>query len=455
MRRATSILVLLWAAGCSDDSTVTPPPLDSGPKPEAKVGDGKAGDVPIKPGDGAADGALLFDCTGKPDGTDCSGGAKSLICLKGSCVASSCGDSYVDASAGEDCDDGNADPDDGCSSCKFGCKAAADCDDKNSCNGTEDCDTTAHKCKAGTPAADGTACGTGGVCNGGVCSTAGCGNGTKEGTEECDDGNKVDGDGCDNTCKFSCKADSDCDDKNKCTGTETCKKETGKQYCQPGTKLDCNDNKSCTSDLCMPSLGCLHVPIDADKDGKSCEDDCNDNDPSIFKGAPDCADGKDNDCDPKTPDGAAPGKCWPDKDGDSYGTASGMINNCVCPKGYTSRDPAGAGQADCWDYLSSVNPGQTAWFATAYCKGIGYPKCLGTTSFDYDCDGKEEQRWIGLASPACVKVYGGPGAFACIGAGWSTNIPACGFEAKYTECNKDSTGKYCLKSEILRKQECH
>lgn len=87
-------------------------------------------------------------------------------CSAGSCVKAGCGNSIVEA--GEDCDDGNKDDADGCKSdCSFPCKADADCVDADACNGAETCDTTTHKCKAGTAVAcgKGLSCAADGTCD--------------------------------------------------------------------------------------------------------------------------------------------------------------------------------------------------------------------------------------------------------------------------------------------------
>ena len=138
-------------------------------------------------------------------------------------------------------------PNSGCEAvtCKFSCANAAACDDGNACNGVETCDPvtatnggTGHKCNAGTPEANGTACGTGKVCVSQICQSSSCGDGVidprppgnencdppgsvvggktcdskchlidcgdgrREDTEQCDDGNVINLDGCDSKCKF-------------------------------------------------------------------------------------------------------------------------------------------------------------------------------------------------------------------------------------------------------------
>jgi hypothetical protein len=82
-----------------------------------------------------------------------------------------------------------------------------------------------------------------------------------------------------------------------------------KLRCMP-TPVDCTDPDPCTADRCEPTTGmCFHErPLDADGDGHlgqapldvppSCGGaDCDDADPSVFPGAAETCDGRDNDCD--------------------------------------------------------------------------------------------------------------------------------------------------------------
>lgn len=109
-------------------------------------------------------------------------------------------------------------------------------------------------------------------------------------------------------------------------------------------------------------------PVDADNDGYNTKNDCNDNDPLIYPGAPEiCGDGIDQNCDGVPDDGCGGGPVCTDNDGDGYGFPADA--SCSYP------------EEDCNDALASVNPG-----ATENC-GNG---------IDDDCDGL-----IDAADPNC------------------------------------------------------
>ena len=101
-----------------------------------------------------------------------------------------CGDGFLDA--GEECDDGNTVPGDGCSgtctleTCGDGVvNGSEECDDMNGVNG-DGCDNN--------------------------CTFTACGNGIVTAPEECDDGNTVPGDGCDGSCLIEAGPDCVCGD---------------------------------------------------------------------------------------------------------------------------------------------------------------------------------------------------------------------------------------------------
>jgi cysteine-rich repeat protein len=141
------------------------------------------------------------------------------ICLGGSCLASTCGDGFVDTGGGESCEPPGVGS---CSeSCRQRCASDADCeDDGNPCNGGEHCDPGLGECVSVEPLDDGTRCGTGHgmICIAGNCQASICGDGFVDpgNDEDCDDGNHEWGDGCDPDCTLSCYDDEDCHEGRDC-----------------------------------------------------------------------------------------------------------------------------------------------------------------------------------------------------------------------------------------------
>ncbi|MEN9581018.1 MAG: hypothetical protein RJA70_4027 [Pseudomonadota bacterium] len=87
----------------------------------------------------------------EPEATECDLDAVTKgACRAGQCASVGCGNSVVDA--GEECDDGNTNNADGCTSrCAWTCASDANCGNGDACDGVETCQLADHTCKAGTP----------------------------------------------------------------------------------------------------------------------------------------------------------------------------------------------------------------------------------------------------------------------------------------------------------------
>ncbi len=96
------------------------------------------------------------------------------------------------------------------------------------------------------------------------------------------------------------------------------------------------------------------------------DDDCDDNEVTVFPGNPEFCDGLDNDCDGVIDNGASDAITWyADTDVDSFGDLLNTVDACVAPPGYI------ADNTDCDDADDTAFPG-----ATEICDGD-----------DEDCDG--------------------------------------------------------------------
>ncbi len=119
-----------------------------------------------------------------------------------------------------------------------------------------------------------------------------------------------------------------------------------------------------------------HGIVDADGDGYSSDEDCNDSNSTIYPGATEICDYLDNDCDGTVDeDDAEDSVTWYlDADGDGYGDSSNSTQSCHEPTGYVYYD------TDCDDSNAAINPG-----ALEYCDGIDN-NCDGTIDEDSAMD---------------------------------------------------------------------
>ncbi|MBI5499536.1 MAG: DUF4215 domain-containing protein [Deltaproteobacteria bacterium] len=321
------------------------------------------------------------------DGTPCLDGAGAAgLCRAGLCADPDCGNAVTDA--GEQCDDGNVVPADGCEAdCTWSCETDPDCADTRICNGAETCGA-AHTCAAGTPPPAGTACDrdenpdTRDICVAGLCAASACGDGVPDAVrgEQCDDGNFVAADGCENDCSWSCEAAADCDDGDACNGAETCGATS--HACGAGTPLP--DGTSCTTAGGVPGAcrsatctrtGCGNGVVDAGEEcddgnvvpGDGCENDC------LYSChvAADCRELPDNPCTSDTCSANTNGQhcvhapnTLPCNDGDPCTSVDACNGEGACAGVLIDADgdtygPGAACGGDCNDASAAVHPGAT------------------------------------------------------------------------------------------------
>jgi MYXO-CTERM domain-containing protein len=218
------------------------------------------------------------DCTGLgqrcgdtlvngPEACDDGNASNTDACLS-TCVAASCGDTFVRMGV-ETCDDGNMTTTDGCIACM-----SARCGDGYLQSGVEQCDdanaSSTDACVAG-------------------CRAAVCGDGfIRAGVETCDDGNTMDGDACPSTCVAGVCGDGRldageaCDDGNAITtdACVSCRFATcGDGFVRAGAE-QCDDGNLSQTDACLNTClsarcgdGNVQAGVEACDDGNARTDD--------------------------------------------------------------------------------------------------------------------------------------------------------------------------------------
>jgi len=376
-------------------------------------------------------------CVSQDDGTPC---RAAEFCLDETCVYSACGDAFVDATTGEQCDDGNLISGDGCEPgrCRLTCSRDEQCADGPSCTENQGCDVLTHTCRQRTPAS-GPSCslgdGTNGTCRSGLCASASCGDGTVQEGEECDSS----AEGCRPDCQWVCDESGGCSTTDLCTMPMHC--DTTSHVCVGGTSPSCNDDDACTADSCDSQEGCLSMVIDGDGDGYApgtCAPgstfvggDCDDTSADRHPNAPEMLNQLDDDCDMIVDED--PGvTCLRDSDLDGFGDPNVTQFMPACGGGWVGSRP----RNDCHDGSSAVSPGITTYSPVPYCK-TGTLTGTGSTGFgcsdsstpfwDWNCDDNDTVE-VGQTLNSCAN------ASSCGGTYWATAVPACGTQGTLRNC---------------------
>ena len=128
------------------------------------------------------------------------------------------------------------------------------------------------------------------------------------------------------------------------------------------------------------------IEVDADDDGHSGADDCNDEDATVHAGAEELCDGIDNDCDGEIDEGVT--RTWyEDADADGHGNADAAQQACEQPEGTVENAD------DCDDANPDTNPAapETCDGADNDCDDEIDEDVLGTWYTDADGDGHGDE----------------------------------------------------------------
>ena len=252
------------------------------------------------------------------------------------------------------------------------------------------------------------------------------------GATECYDGADNDCDfivdegtvGYDDDADLYTELDGDCDDADRSV--------------YPGAKESCDGVDNDCDVTIDEGTSCF----DDDSDGYTEDDgDCNDASAAVSPKATESCDSVDNNCDGST-DPAGSSGCttyYLDGDGDGYGVSTS--SSCLCAPSSTYKV---TNSADCYDSNSKASPAQTGYFTAD----------RGDGSYDYDCDGAEDQRYTTMGS--CPTNILRCSADAVVGWKGSTP-PKCGASRNMiTRCSYDPTASLttCTETTSATVQEC-
>ncbi len=188
------------------------------------------------------------------------------------------------------------------------------------------------------------------------------------------------------------------------------------------------------------SEGTFRVTVenaDLDEDGYDDSVDCDDEDASSYPGADEVCDDADNDCDGVIDEGVTYTR-YEDEDGDGYGVDGTEFETCT-PYIFDlwgGLTPVGASEAgDCDDGNEDVYPGALDWHAEPYLRFVELSIGGGiyVPSWDYNCDGEEEQIHPEATTASCSALFGDRASSGSYPVSkWdSTEVPACGETGDY------------------------
>ncbi len=231
------------------------------------------------------------------------------------------------------------------------------------------------------------------------------------------------------SCGAECGKDCDCPTKD-CDHLDGCYYGTYRNY--QDIKETCMDSCLCTDSECMSYT---EIITDHDGDGydTECDNDCDDNDPQTYSGAPELCDGLDNDCDGQIDEDLVI-NCYEDCDCGPDGCYGGLYRDFFCQNpgtcmSYcdynimeTDNDRDGYNlecDNDCDDSNPNIHPG-----ATELCNGID-DDCDGLVDEDFDLMNDNEN--CGACGNICGEfeaceqgacVWQDPCVGACLGLGY-------------------------------------